>query len=106
MKAIAIATALAITSCDTVKSIAPQTTAGFEENGIVGALDGASGAVVAGCRSLDAMRLAVDGLAIATGAGDVVDDMRAARMRACAVAGAVQAVRPGAAAAPVTVHRE
>ncbi len=93
MKAIAIAAALAVTSCDTVKTFAPRTTAGFEENGITGALEGASGAVLTGCQALDDVRLVVDGVAVATGTDGVIDGVRAARMEACAVARAVQAAR-------------
>lgn len=85
--------------CEALRTIAPQTVAGFEANGLIGAVDGASGAILATCRTLDGqvIRVAVDGLALETGAGDLVERVRAARHRTCAIAGGVSVL----AAAPV-----
>ena len=108
MKAIAIAVALAIGGCEAAETIAPRTTAGFEEGGVVGALGGASGALLATCRTLDGevAQVAVDGLALATGTADALAAARAARRRACAAAGAVHAISDGLGGQPAaTVHR-
>lgn len=85
--------AMALSGCEAVRAVAPQTTAGFETGGLLGALDGASGAILARCRTLDGtlIRVAVDDVAVATGASDLVGNVRQARMRACERAGQVQA---------------
>jgi hypothetical protein len=109
LKAIAFAVMLAIGGCEVARTIAPNTTAGFEENGIIGALEGASGALLVTCRTLDGevVRVAVDGLALTTGTTDAITAIRAARQKACTAAGAIHVIsdsldgeRPVA-----TVHR-
>lgn len=108
MKVIAIAAAvLTLAACATLRTLAPQTTAGYEANGILGALDGATGAILARCRTLDGreIRIAFDDLAYATGVD--IEQVRAERQRACAVVGAVALVGSGFAVSPelgVTVH--
>ena len=104
---IAGAMALALPGCEAVRTLAPQTVAGFEANGVLGALDGASGAVVARCQTLDGvvLRVAVDEAAALTGTGDALAKVRAARMTACAAAGAVAMIVDGAADVPVPVAR-
>lgn len=89
-----LAVIAALAGCDVLRKVGPQTVAGFEANGILGALDGASGAILARCRMLDGsiVRIAVDDLAILAGQGDLVTRVGAARARACAVAGGVQAI--------------
>lgn len=81
-------------SCDALRLVAPQTVAGFETGGVLGALDGASGAILSRCRTYDGLvvRVAIDHLAIASGTGSLVDDVRAARQRACRIAGAINTV--------------
>ena len=94
MKYISIAlVAMSLSGCEAVRTIAPQTTAGFETGGLLGALDGASGAILARCRTLDGslIRVAVDDVATVTGSSDLVGDVREARKRACERAGRVQA---------------
>ena len=88
------ATLLGASGCETVRTLAPQTTAGFEANGILGALDGASGAIVARCRTLDggSVRVAIDGLASLAGQGILLADIRDAREKACAAATLVRGV--------------
>jgi hypothetical protein len=108
MKFIAIACAvLTLAGCETMRAVAPQTVAGFEANGVLGALDGATGAVLARCRTLDGeeIRVAIDGLAGLTGLG--LDYAREQRRKACAVVGAVAILGDGLAApaAGVTIHR-
>lgn len=98
MKAVTIAAAmLALSGCDTVRAIFPHTTAGFEANGIVGAIDGASDALLATCRMLDGqvVRVAVDDVATSTGKGDLLGTIRQRRQQACAVIGAVQLIADG-----------
>ena len=95
MKPIAIAAAvLTLAGCETMRTVAPHTTAGFEAGGVLGALDGASGAVLAKCQTLDGqiLRVAIDDLALGTGTEDVVDDIRVRRQQACAIIGAVQVI--------------
>lgn len=109
MKAIAFAAMLAIGGCEVARTIAPNTTAGFEENGVLGALEGASGALLVTCRTLDGevVRVAVDGLALATGTTDAITAIRSLRQKACAAAGAVHVISDGLGGHPpvVTVHR-
>lgn len=107
MKLLAIAAALTIGGCEVARTVAPHTTAGFEQGGVLGALEGASGVVLATCRTLDGevVQVAVDGLAFAAGAEDALEAVRAARRRACAAAGAVHVVSDGLAAQAPTVHR-
>jgi hypothetical protein len=105
MKFIAIAAGvLALSACETMQVLAPQSVAGYEAGGILGAIDGATGAVLARCRTLDGaeVRVAIDGLSGATGLG--IDAVRAERQKACAVVGAVALVGDGLSAAGVTVH--
>ena len=85
--------AIALAGCDAARVIAPQTTAGFESNGILGALDGASGAILAKCQTLDGqeLRVAIDTVGETTGKGELVDRVRAARKKACATAARVSA---------------
>lgn len=64
----------------------PKTAAGWEAGGVLGAIDGATGAVLVQCRTLDGdeIRLAVDDLA-----GEDLAGVRDWRQRACAKVGAV-----------------
>lgn len=80
--------ALSLTGCAAIKEIAPQTAAGFATGGVLGALDGASGAILARCQTLDGsmVRVAVDNLAVETGQGRLIDRVRGARERACRIA--------------------
>ncbi|MEM9061820.1 MAG: hypothetical protein AAGD13_15275 [Pseudomonadota bacterium] len=89
----ALVTAGALAGCETVKTVAPQTAAGFEANGIIGAIDGASGAIIAKCQTLDGdtVRVSVDIAGDVTGQGELVDRVRDARKKACEKAGKVQA---------------
>lgn len=109
MKLIAIAAAvLTLSGCEAMRTVAPQTVAGFETNGVLGALDGATGAILARCLTLDGqvLRVAVDDLALNTGTGNLVNDIRVRRQQACAVVGAVQLIA-GESTAPeggVTAH--
>ena len=82
---------LSVAGCDVARTIAPQTTAGFEVGGIIGALDGASGAILARCQTLDGVdvRVAVDAAALGIGQEDALERVRTSRKRACDVAGAI-----------------
>ncbi len=106
MKVIRIAAAvLTLAGCETIGSFAPQTVAGYEAGGILGAIDGATGAILARCRMFDGqeIRVAIDGLAQQTGVD--IEQIRAERVKACAVAGAVAVLGDGLAAPEgVTVH--
>lgn len=108
LKAIAFAAILAITGCEVARTIAPHTTAGFEEGGVLGALEGASGALLATCQTLDGevVRVAFDGLALATGTEGPLMGIRAARQKACAAAGAIHVISDelGGEAPIITVH--
>ena len=57
LKAIAFAAALAIGGCEVARTIAPNTTAGFEEGGVLGALEGVSGALLATYHGVQGMRV-------------------------------------------------
>lgn len=94
MKASALAVAVLLAGCETMRTIAPQTTTGFERGGVFGALDGASGAILARCRLLDGevLRGAIDQAAADTGTGDALADIRARRRQLCAVLGAVNLI--------------
>ncbi|MEM9100554.1 MAG: hypothetical protein AAGC79_18760 [Pseudomonadota bacterium] len=92
MKHIAIfAIAGLLCGCEALERVAPQTVAGFESGGILGALDGASGAVLARCRRLDGeeFRVAVDTIGAEAGASMTVQSLRVERQKICATAGAV-----------------
>lgn len=92
--------AMALTGCEFARVVAPQTTSGFEANGIIGALDGASGAIIAKCERIDGIqiRMAIDetselaqevtGLNVT----DAKDKIRARREALCQSAGKVAAV--------------
>ncbi|MEM7189363.1 MAG: hypothetical protein AAF439_07110 [Pseudomonadota bacterium] len=88
-----LAAATVLGGCEAARVVAPQTTAGFETGGVLGALDGASGAILAKCKTLDGVsfRVAVDTVGETVGQGDLVDRVRAARKKACATAGRVAA---------------
>ena len=92
--ALAGAAAIALTGCETMRTLAPQTTAGYEANGILGALDGATGAILARCKLLDGqeVRIAVDSLAATAGQALTIDAIRVMRQRACAQIGAAAVV--------------
>ena len=83
-----------LAGCEAARTIAPQTTAGFEAGGILGALDGASGALVARCRTLDGgnVRVAIDNVAAFLDQGILLSGIRDVRERACAAAALVQGV--------------
>lgn len=93
-------------ACDSLRALAPQTVAGFETGGVLGALDGASGAILSRCRTFNGLvvRVAVDHLAVSTGTGALVDRVRDARHRACRIAGAVNTVADLPNAAADTPH--
>lgn len=93
-KWILVAALSGLAGCGLMREIAPNTVAGFESGGVLGALDGASGALLARCRTFDGqiIRVAIDNLAVETGTGSVVEQIRAARQRACTIAGAVSDV--------------
>ena len=82
-----------------LRVVAPQTVAGFETGGVLGALDGASGAILAQCQTLNGslIRVAIDDIAFETGAGSLVDSVRAARAKACRLAGSIQVISTGTA---------
>jgi len=89
MRLISIAALVAaLGGCETARSIAPNTVAGFEAGGILGALDGASGAILARCQTLDGplVRVTIDGAALLAGSTELVERLRAVREKACAAA--------------------
>ncbi|MEM6624454.1 MAG: hypothetical protein AAF674_19700 [Pseudomonadota bacterium] len=85
---------VALGGCTALETAFPQTTAGFKANGVVGAVDGASGAVVAICEDLDGQqfRVAIDNLADEIGADTALDRVRQARQKACGIAGGAKDV--------------
>ena len=72
----------------------PMTHAGFQANGIVGAVDGFTGGVVALCETADGEQFTVASNALADefGASNTVDSIREFRQGLCAKAGAVHVV--------------
>lgn len=74
--------------CATLRTLAPQTVDGFETNGLIGAIDGASGAIQARCRRLDGtvLRVALDDLAHLSDRSDLLADTRRTRRHVCAMA--------------------
>ena len=76
---------LSVSACDPFRMIAPRTVAGFESGGVLGALDGATGAILAKCETLDGVtvRVAVDGIADLTEQTDNLEDIRDLRQEAC-----------------------
>lgn len=93
MRAIIMAAALLVLpGCETVRTLAPQTAAGFEANGVIGAVDGASGAIVARCLSPEGVRyrVALDVLAEEVGLALPLAEVRKRQDKACRVAGAVR----------------
>lgn len=102
MKPLLILALLALPACHAggfIDRIAPQTAAGFRANGIVGGLDGLSGAVIALCERADGerFRVAVDALASEIGTVSSVEAIREKRAKACAVAGGARLVAEAAA---------
>lgn len=85
--------AFALAGCEFMRTVAPQTTAGFDENGIIGALDGASGAIVAGCETIDGVqvRVAIDAVGDLANAGSTIDKVRSFRERICETADKIHA---------------
>ena len=115
---IAAAAALALAACattpdgdtdraGTLKMLFPNTVAGFEQGGILGAVDGAAGAVTVQCARLDEpeVRAAFDALAAATDQTAVLAGIRAVRAKGCTVAASAgllgSALAPGVAPVPV-----
>ncbi|MEM9737392.1 MAG: hypothetical protein AAF908_12435 [Pseudomonadota bacterium] len=88
---------LALSACATLESVAPRTVAGFRTGGILGALDGATGAILARCRRYDGteFRIALETLAVETGAGDNLVRLREKRLSACRAAGAISVLTGG-----------
>lgn len=84
---------LSVSACDPFRMIAPRTTAGFESGGVLGALEGASGAILARCRTLDGVtiRVTLDGLADLAGQSGKLDQARDLREEACRRASRVNA---------------
>lgn len=84
-----------LAGCEFVKEFAPNTHAGFEAGGVIGALQGGAGAVVVQCKRLDGelVTLTIDGVAAAAeelsglSATDLVDKVRERRRRFCRGAG-------------------
>ncbi|MEM7059698.1 MAG: hypothetical protein AAF557_19100 [Pseudomonadota bacterium] len=85
---------LSVSGCDPFRMIAPRTVSGFQSGGILGALDGATGAILARCKTLDGVtvRVAVDGLADLAGQSDRLGQVRDLRETACENASRVNAV--------------
>ncbi|MEM1382162.1 MAG: hypothetical protein AAF713_01390 [Pseudomonadota bacterium] len=85
------AVGLCLAGCGAIKATFPNTYAGYEAGGVLGALDGMTGSILARCQAVDGteIRVAIDGVALAAGQEDPVERIRAARMRACQTAGAV-----------------
>lgn len=109
MKAIGLAAMLTLGGCGVMQTVAPHTTAGFREGGVLGAVQGVSGALLVTCRTLSGapMRVAVGNLADATGAMDELAKARAIRQQACAAIGAVHVISNGMEESlpALTVHR-
>lgn len=103
--ALVLALPLALAACengapDWVTKTFPNTTAGYEQGGILGALDGASSALLARCQMLDGeeVQAVIDTAAAGIGpaASEAVEQIRALRRRACAAIGAVNFFVDGA----------
>lgn len=88
------ALALVVGGCGTMRTLAPNTVAGFEAGGVLGALDGATGAIVARCQAADGtiMRVAIDNVALATNTDDLIAQIRARRTAACETVKAVRLI--------------
>lgn len=78
----------ALAGCSAIQTIAPRTAAGFAANGVLGALDGASGAIIARCETIDgtAFRVAIDEVATETDQTEALDAVRESRRRICRIA--------------------
>ncbi len=89
--------AVSVSGCEALRVVAPQTVAGFETGGVLGALDGASGAILARCKTLNGslIRVAIDDIALETGSDPLVERVRVARAKACSLAGGVQVISNG-----------
>lgn len=86
-----------VSACDPFRMIAPRTVAGFESGGLLGALDGASGAILARCETLDGLtiRVALDGVADLAGQSDRLGRARELREAACRGASQVKSEASG-----------
>lgn len=84
---------MSVSACDPFRMIAPRTVAGFESGGVLGALDGASGAILAKCETLDGLtiRVALDEVADLAGQSDNLGRIRDLRQTACLKASRVNA---------------
>lgn len=98
---------LALGGCgsESFRQAFPATAAGWEAGGVLGAVDGAAGALLARCRMFDGteIRVAFDDLAVVTGSEDTLERIRRARHRICAGLGAVEVI-VGGLAVPVVVE--
>lgn len=91
MKTLPILAAAMLAGCGSPQfaQMFPQTAAGWDAGGVLGALDGATGAVLVRCRTLDGdvVRIAVDDVAASFGTD--VDHIRMIRQQACGRIGAL-----------------
>lgn len=89
------------------RQAAPRTTAGWDSGGLVGAIDGAAGAIVVICQTLDGeqVRVLVDTVAALAGREATVDNIRSVREGACLAAGLVDASLAAPAVAPMAPAR-
>ena len=85
---LAFAGAALLGGCASLATLAPETTAGFQEDGVLGAVEGASGVVRRGCGVIAApeLQIAIDALGAVTGSGSIVAPVRAVRRQVCGVA--------------------
>ena len=68
-----------------MEKIAPNTVAGFNDNGIIGAFDGATGAIMARCKLVDGteVRIAAEEFADEINALVALGKLRSAREKIC-----------------------
>lgn len=79
----------ALGGCEPLRTVAPNTVAGFEAGGFLGAADGATGAIVMRCEKLDGVRVSVDQLGEEFGAEIALERARKLRQGVCGAAEAI-----------------
>lgn len=88
MKALMLCAVMALSGCEFMRAVAPHTTKGFEEGGIVGAVAGAATAMLVACQTVDGVgfTLAIDVLAAELDEQEKLESIRNIRRSACAIA--------------------
>lgn len=98
LPALAMMATVLIGGCSTLRVVAPETVAGYEADGLHGAILGATGVARRVCQRADSERLreTVTSVGATLGADDAVETLRSTQQTVCHYANGLGAVADGA----------